>query len=271
MVTKNEKTTAVTAAAQNAVVVPEDLDIFADAGQGSEHVSQNDVMIPRLQVAQSMSPQLKKNKPEYIEGCEEGSIFNTATGEIYDTPLRIVPVYYHRRYVEWVPREKGGGLVNADHSAEILDQCAQADDGGNYLPNGNEIVDTPEHYVIAVRPDGTYEPVVLSMAGTKAKISRRWNTAIRNVKIRNPATGAMVAPARWYQSYALSSVPENNDKGDFMNFKIETSEPTLSIPDVGPEVYRAAKEFYGLINEGRVKSEVEDPHAAKAEAQTDAF
>lgn len=237
------------------------IDLYGDANLGNENVGQDDVTIPRLKVAQALSPETKKQKAEYIEGCEEGSVFNSATKELYGGPgelLTVVNVAYVRRYIEWVPRESGGGLVNPNHSEDILDQCTRNDKGDYMLPNGNEIVITPEHFIIVVRKDGSFEQAVLSMSGSKAKISRSWNTAIRNVKIRNPANNQLVNPARFYQSFNLSTAPETNDRGDFYNWKITQSIPTINIPEVGPEVYMAARAFYDLIQSGAVKAEVEE-------------
>jgi len=43
----------------------------------------NDKTTPRIQLAQAMSPQVKKKNADYIEGLEEGMFFNALTGEIY--------------------------------------------------------------------------------------------------------------------------------------------------------------------------------------------
>lgn len=247
-----------------------DVDIFADAGAGNEHVGQDDVLIPRLKVAQALSPEIKKTKAEYIEGAEEGSIFNSATKELYEQPLTIVNVAYVRRYIEWIPREKnGGGLVNPNHTEAILEECTRSEEGDYVLPNGNEIVVTPEHFVIIVKPDGSFEQAVLSMSGSKAKISRGWNTAIRNIKVRNPNTGRLVNPARFYQSWKLRTVPETSDRGDYFNWKVEQGVPTLAIPDVGEEVYLAARAFYDLIQEGAVKAEVEERSSGEPTPRSD--
>jgi hypothetical protein len=240
------------------LAIPDDIDIFGDANFGNENVGSDDVTIPRLAIIQALSPELKKTKAEYIEGASEGDVFIRATGELLEQPIRVVNVYYQVRYIEWVPREKGGGLVNPDHDASILDDCERNDDGDYVLPNGNEVVKTPEHFVIVVYPDGSWDNCVMSMSGSKAKVSRNWNTVLRRVRIRNPATGAMVHPARFYSSFELSTVPESSDRGDYMNWKVSPSVPTVAIPEVGPEVYRAAREFHELIQSGKVKAEVEE-------------
>jgi len=42
----------------------------------------SDKTTPRIQLAQAMSPQVKKKNEEYIEGLEEGMFFNALTGEV---------------------------------------------------------------------------------------------------------------------------------------------------------------------------------------------
>ena len=92
-------------------------DISADlivkaAGRGLENVSNDDITIPRLAIVQSGSPQRKKKDEKYIEGAEEGHIFNTVTNQLYDVEgITVIPCGYRKSYVEWVPRESGGGLV----------------------------------------------------------------------------------------------------------------------------------------------------------------
>ena len=42
-------------------------DIFADAGAGSSFAAE-EMTMPFIRLAQQMSPQVNKNKPEYIKG-----------------------------------------------------------------------------------------------------------------------------------------------------------------------------------------------------------
>ena len=55
--------------------------------RGSEDVTANDVIIPRLDIIQGLSPQKDKTHAKYIKGAEEGVIFNSVTGELYDSIL----------------------------------------------------------------------------------------------------------------------------------------------------------------------------------------
>ena len=81
-------------------------------GKGLENISNDDITIPRLAVVQAGSPQRKKKDEKYIEGAEEGHIFNTVSNKLYDVEgITVIPCGYRKSYVEWVPRESGGGLV----------------------------------------------------------------------------------------------------------------------------------------------------------------
>ena len=85
--------------------------IIKSAGRGLENITNDDITIPRLAIVQAGSPQRKKKDEKYIEGAEEGNIFNTVTNQLYSDSITVIPCGYRKSYVEWVPREKGGGLV----------------------------------------------------------------------------------------------------------------------------------------------------------------
>ena len=263
----------VTKATANAVAESQDIDIFADAGAGNENLGQRDVTIPRISVVQALSPELKRNKAEYIEGAQEGMLFNSATRELLGEELIVIPVSYQRRFIEWVPRDAGGGLVNPDHDEDILEKTTKDDKGNYVLENGNQIVETPEHFVFIVKSDGSWEAAVISMSKSKARVSRSWNTAIRNLKIKNPATGQMINPARFYGAYTMKTVDDSSDRGDFKNLSIRYLKPVLEL-DNGPMIYTEAREFFKMIQEGKVKADIENPAEADGAAvssDTDAF
>ena len=93
---KNEQ--AVAKKESSAVAAPVvDLSLVAqDAGQGLSEINMDTIQIPFLKILSSMSPQTKKQKKEYIEGAEEGMIFNTVTEELIDGAegITVVPCYF---------------------------------------------------------------------------------------------------------------------------------------------------------------------------------
>ena len=87
-----------------------DLSLVAkDAGQGLSEVNMDTIQIPFLKILSSMSPQTKKQKKEYIEGAEEGMIFNTVTEELIDGAegITVVPCYFEPVALEWTDRGTG--------------------------------------------------------------------------------------------------------------------------------------------------------------------
>ena len=81
-----------------------------------------------------MSPQLNKNSGNYIEGASAGDLINTVSGEVYDGEkgISVVPCAYSKKYIEWIPREKGGGLVDANHDMSILKSCKRDEQTRRY-------------------------------------------------------------------------------------------------------------------------------------------
>src|ERR1043165_469587 len=100
---------SVVEAKSGAVALAGGFDYGEHAGAGFETVKSSDLSIPFLQVLQSNSPQVEDQKPE---GSQPGLIFNSVTGEL-STKVVFQPVYTQDMYVEWVPRNKGGGFVEA--------------------------------------------------------------------------------------------------------------------------------------------------------------
>ena len=103
-------------------LVNEDM-LFEDQGAGAEGIGSQDLMVPRITILQSMSPQVNKRDGKYVEGAEIGHIFNTVSNEAVDGEqgITVVPIKYRRAHIEWKPNR--GGFVR-DHGADasILEQ-----------------------------------------------------------------------------------------------------------------------------------------------------
>lgn len=90
------------------------------AGQGTEHLDQQDVEIPRLQLLQSLSPQVQDGDHK------AGHFYHTIAEEALGNELKIVPLFVTKRYLLWRPRHEGGGIL------------ARADDGKHWSPPNAE-------------------------------------------------------------------------------------------------------------------------------------
>ena len=57
----------------------------ADANQGAQYISQEELALPFLKILGQLSPEVNKRDGKYVEGAEPGKIINTVTNELYDT------------------------------------------------------------------------------------------------------------------------------------------------------------------------------------------
>lgn len=231
--------------------------MFEEEGaSGFENADANAYAIPFLQILQSMSPQCKKSEGAYIKGAEEGMLFNTVTQEVVDTEkndFRVVPCYYRRAFVEWAPREAGGGYRGEHAPTDPIVSTTTRGEKGDILPNGNYLVDTRYHYVLIVKPDGSWSPAVISFTSTQVKKSRQWMSRMDGIKFRN-ASGQMYTPPMYSHSFQVLTQPEKNDKGSWYGWKIGDA---ARIEDTA--LFQAAKELKRAIAAGEVKEQPPAP------------
>lgn len=80
---------------------------------------------PRLLLIQAMSPQKTKGNEKYIPGLEEGSLLLQGAAEerIIDGEqgIVVIPLAIRKRYVEYVPRDAGGGFVASYDTKEEME------------------------------------------------------------------------------------------------------------------------------------------------------
>ena len=133
-----------------------------------------------------MSPQLKKTDPKYIEGASQGDMFNTVTGQYWDGEegIVVIPCYQETKYLEFVPRDSGGGFVGEIAPDNPIIQQAKREGNKELLPNGNELVKSDQHYCIILDND-IPTLAILDMKVSQLKVSRRWKTQIAMLKVKN--------------------------------------------------------------------------------------
>ena len=230
-------------------VVVSELDkmLEADSGIGLENITTEDMQIPFIRIIQALSPQLQKDDPLYIKGAEQGDIFNTVSQEIYkqDEGVIVVPAFFEKKFLEFQLRSSGGGFVR-ELAADDKDITMTSREGTiELLPNGNELVRTHQHLVIAQSADGTIAPSVLDMKKTQLKVSRRWNTLKNSARLPSGALMPIYGTA-----WQLTTVLEANDQGKWFNYKLDR------INDVTPEIEKMmleARNMYQGVSKGEVK------------------
>jgi len=148
---------------------------------GLEELNQQDLVIPRLALCQSMSPQRKKGNALYIEDLEEGQFFNTVTREIYgEGPLDVTPLFVFKSRIFFLPMESGGGIrcLSPDGQHCALNNggpCTRDTFGADGTkPDCSILYNYP--VVIHGRP---LEPLVVSLKSAGVKVAKTWNSMMR--------------------------------------------------------------------------------------------
>ena len=229
------------ATAQNELMILED-DLLS-AGTGLEDTEAGDYAIPFIRVLQSGSPQLKKSHAKYIAGATQGMMFNTVTNELYDGDegMLIVPCAYSKKHIEWIPRDSGGGIVNAEHTAEILQSCTQNEKKKYILENGNEVQETAQYFALIVNNPEEPEEALLSFTSSQLNFSRRFNSMLRTARVKNSSGNLVLAPM-FANVYRLKIVEQSNDLGNWYGFTCEKESGTpLDIARLALDFMKAAR------------------------------
>jgi hypothetical protein len=221
------------------------------AARGSENVTTDDMLIPRIELVQALSPARKKSDAAYIEGAEEGMLYNNVTRELYGESVTVVPVFYTKQFLVWKDRKTGGGGSNGFRGAFATKSLA--DDAITALgEEGLEVSDTAQHFVL-VNFGGAWQEAVISMAKSKMKVSKRWNSLMR---LTNTDSFA--------RAYKLSCITETNARNEsYYNFNIS------GLGFVAKDVYDRAEKLYETVRSGGVKVSADYDGEVGAAADTE--
>lgn len=249
----------------------EAIDFSADSGKGMEGADKSAFAIPFLIMLQTNSPQL-----ETVPDAKAGLLMNTITNELYEE-IKVVPCSYQRKFIRWAPRSQGGGFKGMYQPEEVetgkLEGCL-LHEGTYYMdvPKGaspvdkegkpayDHLADTRGHFVLAQNGEGGWMPALLSLGSTQIKKSKRWMSLISGIEMKD-SQGRAFNPPSFSHTYLVTAEKEENAKGSWWGVNI-----TLDGPVVDPQLYRAAKQFYESVREGKV--EATPPPSGEEEGQS---
>ena len=217
-----------------------------DANSGLENITSEDLTIPRLKILQALSPEVNKRDGKYVDGASAGDVINTVTSKLYneDNELVVLPVSYKRLFLEWQPRESGGGLMAQHEDQAILSKTTKNQIGQDMLENGNYIQTSANHFVLVLNSDGSFDQAMIPMAGTQLKKSRTWNSVMASLKMRS--NDKVFTPPSFSHKYSMKTVQESNDRGTWFGWNITNLGP------LGQDemfFYEAAKEFASTVGD----------------------
>lgn len=262
--------------------LPAVIDYGDDAGAGLEDMQRDEFKIPLLGVLQSNSPQCKPESAGGTAGAKAGMIYNSATQEMWDvekTPLVFVPCYRDHNYVEYVPRNLGGGFagiraVDDPLVKELREKQGRfgrlstaTKFGPDGLPlDGTEITETFYLFGLVVAPDGAVQQDVVPFKSTQIGVYQNFMTRYTSIKYPNRA-GAMVLPPLWAHRWQLGTRFSKNKKGEFFGWtlRLEKEPPLASRLERNDPLYEQAAAFYAMLKEGRGRVEHEAASASEPE------
>lgn len=222
------KKTEVAVKEEGALMFAQELPSYMSQGtaRGSEEVKSSDIVLPRMEIVQALSPIKEVN-----EDAREGYLFNSVTQEVIGELAYFVPVYYRMEFLVWKDQNKGGGFFGSFNSQKEAEARKHEAVMNGESPDDIEIVDTPVQYGIRITEDGSTEQIVISMAKTKSKVSRKWNAMIQ-----------IAGGDRFSRVYKLSTFRDENKKGQkFYNYVVQ---PAGYTPE---RVYKEAEKMYEVL------------------------
>jgi len=231
----------------------------ADAGAGSQNITQEDLALPFLKVLGQLSPEVNKQNAKFINGAEAGMIVNSVTKKIYDGKkgIEVIPVHYERQYVEWQDRgATSTGAPVAIHKADsdIINTTTRDKNWKDRLPNGNYLENTASHFVILL--GDTPSTALISMRATQLKVSKTWNSLMLGLKMQGK--NGLFTPPTYSHIYNLKTVQMSNDKGTWFGWDVSQVGPVSD-----KSVYQIAKNFAEKNSKGLVKVKPENQEAIK--------
>ena len=218
----------------------------ADANQGAQNITQDDLALPFLKVLGQLSPEVNTRNAKYVKDAQPGMILNTVSNDLYDGAkgISVLPVFYKRQYIEWQDRgESKGAPVHIYEAGDDIPQTTRDKSNKDRLANGNYLENTASHYVIVLGDSPS--TALISMKATQLKISRKWNSMMMGIKLQGK--NGLFTPPTYSHIYTLKTVQMSNDKGTWFGWDVSKVGPIKN-----KSVYDIAKQFALRIGKGEI-------------------
>jgi hypothetical protein len=230
---------------------------------GFEHMTQADFKVPFLAVLQGKSPQVEEGNPKQLPGAKAGMFMNTVTQELYDGKQGIIvtPVHSIHQYLEWIPRDDGGGLVNVyDWQApEVIAVLKKAKSrfGKHKINDNNDLQESFNVFMLLHLPDGRRMPIVMGFASSQIGAYQAWMTSAKSqVKL---VDGQQRPRALWSHRYKITTQFNKNKKGTWHKMTVAFDGPNAEAARYAEDdvIMTEAKEFRQLLMSGTVQANFE--------------
>lgn len=230
----------------------------SDRGAGFENQTAEDISVPFIEVLQAQSPEVMVE-----DGPKPGTFINRTTGEIFSGKEGIVfvPATTHHVVVEWVPRDKGGGIVATYQLDDPLIVKVRAEQPlGKYThpTNGNDLIETFYVYGLFVDTEtGASHPAVIAFSSTRIKPYKDWMFRARSIVIALPDGRKLTKLPLFSHRYRLTSVSAENAKGKWQTLLVRFDGDNAEAARLAPnnDLYIMAKQLCEDVNAGKKQAD----------------
>ena len=230
-----------------------------DSGCGMQSIGSDQVIVPRISLIQSNSPERSKTKSEYIDGCEEGMFLNKISQKLYSgtNGLNVVPLHVRQTLTEFTLREKGGNYVaDHTHNLSLWDETPYDEiKKGKITEQGTKLVKSFEFLVCVLEDDGTFSPALLNFSSSQYKKGHKWFSQLRQYQVKN-SQGLPFNPAIFYSAYNIKSAVETKDTNSWSGYKISRICDTIELEN-GMSIYNFCRDFSKSYLKGEIKIQEE--------------
>lgn len=180
-----------------------DLDYLSEvAGQGFENMSNGEVAVPRLLIAQAMSDVVTNGS------VKVGHFYNSISGKDYGESVDVIVCHFQKVWVEWKKNQGGYVATHEVGSIEVTGDNYSGMEHKDAEGNTNDVIETWNY--LAVLPEHLEDGyMIFGSTRGNLKYLKGWNTQMRY--LRTPSGKA--APL-FSSIWTLTTGKDQNKKGN---------------------------------------------------------
>jgi hypothetical protein len=210
------------------------------APRGFEYEDPKDLLMPRVELLQSMSPAVQEGKGK------AGDIVNQISKSPLPTDI-FIPIAMQRKYIKWIPRSEGGGIeyqTNNPKDPRVIEDT-------KWGPHGEKPTCTA-YMNFLILLEGQTLPIVLSFSMTNYQTGRELFTMCK-----------MANCDMWLKKYCLRTKTKKNNMGTWFVFDVVEAGDTKS------EDAKVAEMIYNSFAKTEFKVDLDQGGTQTVEADKD--